>query len=106
MRFRSFFNFSSSAYTLVPADIVFLVHEYTLIIVSEPGVYCPFRDGRMDCCPAQLYAVVVCLFVLLSGICALTGYTYYVHARLDAMHAICAKLELSMQPNPNSLRAK
>jgi len=53
----------------------------------------------MDCCPAQLYAVVVCLFVLLSGICALTGYTYYVHARLDAMHAICAKLELSMQPN-------
>jgi len=60
-------------------------------------VSCAFRDGRVDRCPAQLYAVVVCLFILLSGVCALSGYTYYVHARLDALYAICTKLELSTQ---------
>jgi len=54
-------------------------------------------NGRMDCCPVQLCAAFVCLFVLLSGVFALAGYTYYVHARLEALHAVCTKLQLSTQ---------
>jgi len=62
-------------------------------------VYCACRNGRVDCCPVQLYGIIVSLLVLLSAVCALTAYTYYIHARLDALSEFCANNELSMPLN-------
>jgi len=52
---------------------------------------CRDEERRLSVCPVTLCAFF--LLILLSGLCALAAYTYYVHARLDALQAVCAKLE-------------